>query len=130
MTLTGIFKSILLVVVSILIWSTPITFLQTVGYTIAIAGLTYYSLGYDQLASIGASVVGWTSEFFSTSGGGGHAMRSKRIIVVGLSSLVAMIVVLELTMSERGRMLLGGSSWQGGRRFSPHHGHHANNGSH
>ncbi|EHK41721.1 hypothetical protein TRIATDRAFT_84499 [Trichoderma atroviride IMI 206040] len=130
MTLTGIFKSILLVVVSILIWSTPITFLQAVGYAIALAGLTYYSLGYDQLASIGASVVGWTSEFFSTSGGRGHAMRSKRIIVVGLSSLVAMIVVLELTLSERGRRLLGGSSWHGGRRFSPNHGHHANNGSH
>lgn len=130
MTLTGIFKSILLVVVSVLIWSTPITFLQTVGYTIALAGLTYYSLGYDQLASMGAAVVGWINEFFSTRGSGGHVMRSKRIIVVGLSSLVAMIVVLELTMSERGRRLLGGSSWQGGHRFSPNHGHYANNGSH
>ncbi|KAL7974702.1 TPT domain-containing protein [Trichoderma sp. SZMC 28014] len=130
MTLTGIFKSILLVVVSILIWSTPITFLQTVGYTIALAGLTYYSVGYDQLASMGAGAVSWINEFFSTRASGGHVMRSKRIIVVALSSLVAMIVVLELTMSERGRRLLGGPSWQGGHRFSPKHGHHANNGSH
>jgi hypothetical protein len=129
MTLTGIFKSILLVVVSVLIWSTPITFLQAIGYTIALAGLTYYSLGYDQLASIGASVAAWTSEFLSTSGGG-HVFRSKRIIVVGLSSLVAMIVVLELTMSERGRRILGGSPWHGGRRFSPGHGHHANHSTH
>ncbi|KAL7925532.1 triose-phosphate transporter family domain-containing protein [Trichoderma austrokoningii] len=129
MTLTGIFKSILLVVVSVLIWSTPITFLQTVGYTIALAGLTYYSLGYDQLASIGASAASFTSEFFSTRGGGGHALRSKRIIVVGLSSLVAMIVVLELTMSERGRRLLGGASWHEGHRFRPNHGHNASSGS-
>ncbi|KAF3077323.1 triose-phosphate transporter family domain-containing protein [Trichoderma afarasin] len=110
MTLTGIFKSILLVVASVLIWSTQITFLQTVGYTIALAGLTYYSLGYDQLVSLGTATLAWTSEFFAANGG---AMRSKRLIVVGISSFVAVIVVLELTMSERGRRMLAGPSWHG-----------------
>ncbi|KAK4082995.1 uncharacterized protein Triagg1_1885 [Trichoderma aggressivum f. europaeum] len=110
MTLTGIFKSILLVVASVLIWSTQITFLQTVGYTIALAGLTYYSLGYDQLVSLGTATLAWTSEFFASNG---SAMRSKRLIVVGVSSLVAVIVVLELTMSERGRRMLAGPSWHG-----------------
>ncbi|QYS94880.1 TPT domain-containing protein [Trichoderma simmonsii] len=110
MTLTGIFKSILLVVASVLIWSTQITFLQTVGYTIALGGLTYYSLGYDQLVSLGTATLAWTSEFFAANGG---AMRSKRLIVVGISSFVAVIVVLELTMSERGRRMLAGPSWHG-----------------
>ncbi|KAL6701025.1 triose-phosphate transporter family domain-containing protein [Trichoderma pleuroticola] len=110
MTLTGIFKSILLVVASVLIWSTQITFLQTVGYTIALAGLTYYSLGYDQLVNLGTATLAWTSEFFASNGG---AMRSKRLIVVGISSFVAVIVVLELTMSERGRRMLAGPSWHG-----------------
>ncbi|KAL7957365.1 triose-phosphate transporter family domain-containing protein [Trichoderma compactum] len=110
MTLTGIFKSILLVVASILIWSTQITFLQTVGYTIALAGLTYYSLGYDQLVSLGTAALVWTSEFFASNG---SAMRSKRLIVVWISSFVAVIVVLELTMSERGRRMLAGPSWHG-----------------
>jgi hypothetical protein len=110
MTLTGIFKSILLVVVSVLIWSTQISFLQTLGYAIALAGLTYYSLGYDQLASLGTSTVAFVNEFIA-SNGGGNMLRSKRFIVVGISSLVAMIVVLELTMSERGRRILAGPSW-------------------
>ncbi|UKZ46352.1 hypothetical protein TrVGV298_000553 [Trichoderma virens] len=112
MTLTGIFKSILLVVASVLIWSTQITFLQTVGYTIALGGLTYYSLGYDQIVSLGTTTLAWINEFFSSNGGSG-AMRSKRLIVVGLSSLVAVIVVLELTLSERGRRMLATPSWQG-----------------
>ncbi|KAL7790869.1 triose-phosphate transporter family domain-containing protein [Trichoderma ceciliae] len=112
MTLTGIFKSILLVVVSVLIWSTQISLLQTVGYAIALAGLTYYSLGYDQLASLGTAALTWINEFISWNGGG-NMMRSKRLIVVAFSSLVAVIVVLELTMSEKGRRILAGSSWQG-----------------
>ncbi|KAL7915203.1 triose-phosphate transporter family domain-containing protein [Trichoderma velutinum] len=110
MTLTGIFKSILLVVASVLIWSTHISFLQTVGYTIALGGLTYYSLGYDQLVSLGTATLAWTSDFLSSNGG---AMRSKRLIIVGVSSFVAVIVVLELTMSERGRRMLAGPSWHG-----------------
>ncbi|KAL7945622.1 triose-phosphate transporter family domain-containing protein [Trichoderma barbatum] len=114
MTLTGIFKSILLVVASIIIWSTQITFLQTVGYTIALGGLIYYSLGYDQLASLGMATLAWINEFLSSNGGGG-GMMSKKLIVVGLSSLVAIIVVLELTLSERGRTMLSSPSWQGGQ---------------
>ncbi|UKZ72933.1 hypothetical protein TrVFT333_000570 [Trichoderma virens FT-333] len=72
MTLTGIFKSILLVVASVLIWSTQITFLQTVGYTIALGGLTYYSLGYDQIVSLGTTTLAWINEFFSSTGGSGE----------------------------------------------------------
>lgn len=44
MNLSGILKSILLVGASIVIWATPITFTQVVGYAIALAGMFYYSL--------------------------------------------------------------------------------------
>lgn len=44
MNLTGILKSIILVAASLLIWATPITFTQVLGYGIALAGMFYYSL--------------------------------------------------------------------------------------
>lgn len=44
MNLTGILKSVLLVLMAILIWSTPITFIQAVGYSIALVGLLLYAL--------------------------------------------------------------------------------------
>lgn len=47
MNLTGILKSLLLVVVSIIIWHTHITLLQGVGYGIALAGMFYYALPKD-----------------------------------------------------------------------------------
>ncbi|KAG8422205.1 hypothetical protein J3459_010613 [Metarhizium acridum] len=61
MTLTGIFKNILLILVSIVIWHTKISFMQTIGYAIALAGLTYYSLGYEQLSKLFQSSAAWAS---------------------------------------------------------------------
>lgn len=49
MNLTGILKSVLLVFAAILIWGTPITFLQAVGYAIALIGLLLYALPDDTL---------------------------------------------------------------------------------
>jgi hypothetical protein len=53
MTLTGILKNILLVIISVMIWHTAITPLQFLGYSVALAGLLYYSLGKDQLVALG-----------------------------------------------------------------------------
>lgn len=47
MNLTGILKSVLLVLMAILIWSTPITFIQAVGYCIALVGLVLYAVPDD-----------------------------------------------------------------------------------
>ncbi|KAK3685980.1 triose-phosphate transporter family-domain-containing protein [Podospora appendiculata] len=52
MTLTGILKNILLVIVAVLIWHTSITSLQLLGYAIALAGLVYYSVGWDQIVAV------------------------------------------------------------------------------
>ncbi|KAF4120563.1 hypothetical protein GMORB2_3001 [Geosmithia morbida] len=62
MTLTGILKSILLVITSVLIWSTPISPLQCFGYSTALVGLVYYSLGHDQLVSLFHSIFTWILE--------------------------------------------------------------------
>ncbi|KAK9781907.1 hypothetical protein SCAR479_01778 [Seiridium cardinale] len=45
MNLTGILKSILLVVASMVIWNTPMTLLQAVGYLVTLVALFYYSMG-------------------------------------------------------------------------------------
>lgn len=44
LTLTGIFKSILLVVAGVLAWGSPITPLQLFGYSLALVGLFFYSV--------------------------------------------------------------------------------------
>jgi hypothetical protein len=55
MTLTGILKQVLLVMVSVMISHTHIALLQFVGYSIALAGLVYYSLGWDQIVTLSSS---------------------------------------------------------------------------
>jgi hypothetical protein len=56
MTLTGILKNILLVIASVMIWNTTITALQFFGYGLALAGLVYYSLGWEQIVVLTSSV--------------------------------------------------------------------------
>lgn len=85
MTLTGIFKNILLILVSILIWNTKITFMQTVGYAIALAGLTYYSLGYDQIVKLARTSATWTASIWSSTSAHGRSSASlttRRYILV------------------------------------------------
>jgi hypothetical protein len=48
LTLSGVLKDILLVVLSVIIWSTPVSALQMFGYAIALGGLIYYKIGGDQ----------------------------------------------------------------------------------
>jgi hypothetical protein len=59
MTLCGVLKNILLVLASVLLWGTVIMRIQALGYTIAVAGLIYYSVGYDGILAFYAS----TSKF-------------------------------------------------------------------
>lgn len=50
MALTGIFKNILLIAASVMIWNTKITVIQGVGYSIALAGLVYHCIGGHRVA--------------------------------------------------------------------------------
>ncbi|KAJ4170626.1 hypothetical protein NW754_006762 [Fusarium falciforme] len=49
LTLCGVLKDILLVVASMIIWGTQVTGLQFFGYSIALGGMVYYKLGYEQI---------------------------------------------------------------------------------
>ncbi|KAK2001931.1 triose-phosphate transporter [Colletotrichum falcatum] len=53
MTLAGILKNIFLIFASIIIWHTNIAFMQFSGYSIALLGLVIYSVGWEQLKSLG-----------------------------------------------------------------------------
>lgn len=49
LTLCGVLKDIILVVASMIIWGTEVTPLQSFGYSIALIGMIYYKLGYEQI---------------------------------------------------------------------------------
>ncbi|CAF3487538.1 unnamed protein product [Fusarium graminearum] len=49
LTLCGVLKDILLVGASMMIWGTQVSPLQFFGYSIALGGMVYYKLGYEQL---------------------------------------------------------------------------------
>ena len=46
--MSGVFKDILLVVASMVIFGDPVTLQQYFGYSIALAGLVYYKLGAEK----------------------------------------------------------------------------------
>jgi drug/metabolite transporter (DMT)-like permease len=49
LTLCGVLKDIMLVAASMMIWGTQVTAIQFFGYSIALGGMVYYKLGYEQL---------------------------------------------------------------------------------
>jgi drug/metabolite transporter (DMT)-like permease len=49
LTLCGVLKDILLVGASMMIWGTQVSPLQFFGYSIALGGMVYYKLGYEQI---------------------------------------------------------------------------------
>ncbi|KAH7320118.1 triose-phosphate transporter family-domain-containing protein [Stachybotrys elegans] len=49
LTLCGVLKDIMLVAASMMIWGTAVSGLQFFGYSIALGGMVYYKLGYEQL---------------------------------------------------------------------------------
>ncbi|GJD01923.1 triose-phosphate transporter [Colletotrichum higginsianum] len=49
LTLCGVLKDVMLVVASMMIWGTQVSGLQFFGYSIALGGMVYYKLGYEQI---------------------------------------------------------------------------------
>ncbi|TLD25637.1 hypothetical protein PspLS_06017 [Pyricularia sp. CBS 133598] len=55
LTICGVLKDVLLVAASVIIWpDKPVTGLQLFGYSIALAGMVHYKLGYDALKGYAA----------------------------------------------------------------------------
>lgn len=101
MTLTGILKNILLVVAAVMMWHTPITALQGFGYTIALAGLLYYSLGWDQIVAILTTAGLYTKGVWEQVTGTGTGEDAtgrlpsavRRALVTGLTALIIVVLV-------------------------------------
>lgn len=97
MTLTGIFKNILLIIVSIIIWRTKISLLQGFGYSIALAGLTYYSVGYDQLARAGSIALAWSAGALGPATSGGRsasALNTRRLFLVAGFAISGLFIII------------------------------------
>ncbi|KAM0348002.1 hypothetical protein ACHAPU_004505 [Fusarium lateritium] len=90
MTLSGILKSILLVVVSVVIWSTHISLLQTLGYAIALMGLVLYSVGYEQLLNTWEEAVAWGTGTLNREGEMSPALR--KVIMIGCLGFITVII--------------------------------------
>ncbi|QPC79446.1 hypothetical protein HYE68_010198 [Fusarium pseudograminearum] len=90
MTLSGILKSILLVAASVVIWSTHISLLQTLGYSIALMGLVLYSVGYEQLLDAWDGLVAWGT---GVNREGEMSSALRKAIMVGCLGFITVIIV-------------------------------------
>ncbi|KAJ4306504.1 hypothetical protein N0V88_001307 [Collariella sp. IMI 366227] len=101
MTLTGILKNILLVIISVLIWHTTISWLQFLGYAIALSGLVYYSIGWDQIVALSQAVYvyakgGYESISGTPSTGGDDQQQGRlpaavrRALIMGVAAIVVL----------------------------------------
>ena len=86
LTLSGVLKDILLVVLSVIIWSTPVTALQMFGYTIALGGLIYYKLGGEQAQAAYMKLAGDENSTF-------NRFRRSLWAKVGAGVLVVFVVL-------------------------------------
>jgi hypothetical protein len=87
LTLCGVLKDILLVGFSIIVWGTPISGLQTFGYSIAIIGMLYYKLGQKELKPYIAEASRRWSEF----GANRPALRKLLIVGVFITAVVLLL---------------------------------------
>ncbi|ATY65755.1 DUF250 domain membrane protein [Cordyceps militaris CM01] len=78
LTLCGVLKDIMLVAASMMIWGTPVTPLQFFGYSIALGGMVYYKLGYDQIKGY----AGEASRHWAEFGARKPILRKLSIIVM------------------------------------------------
>ncbi|KAL2157207.1 hypothetical protein VTH06DRAFT_6343 [Thermothelomyces fergusii] len=92
MTLTGILKNILLVIISVAIWHTTISWLQFFGYAVALAGLLYYSVGGDQIALLCQAAWAFAKGGADDQQGGGLSPAVRRTLIVAFAALVAVFL--------------------------------------
>jgi drug/metabolite transporter (DMT)-like permease len=62
MSLSGIFKNILLVICSVLIWHVTITPIQLLGYSITLCALVYYAFGQERIYEAYLALIHWSSD--------------------------------------------------------------------
>ena len=87
LTLSGVLKDILLVGLSILIWGTTITFLQIIGYSIALGGLVYYKLGGEQAKNMYQRLMDSETSPFKTPG-------SNRALFARIGGAISLLLLM------------------------------------
>lgn len=101
LTLTGILKAILLVAISVVIWRTPISMLQALGYGIALLGSPTYSLGYDNIVKIFSNLSAAANSYGAVPGspnGVRGGLLTKRYVVLG-TAVIGFLFVIALLFS-------------------------------
>jgi hypothetical protein len=107
MTLCGVGKNILLVVASVLIWGTIITGLQVFGYTIALAGLVYYGVGYEGIQTYYSTTqqLAWKIWEGEPEKEGASTPRStmlRKAVIVSFFALIVILLMAGIAMQNRG----------------------------
>lgn len=98
LTLSGILKNILLIVVAVLFYAERVTFMQFIGYSIALAALTYYSLGWDVIKSRSAAAADWGRSLWSPSGIEGSRLSPavRRGLILGAVMFLLVLATVAL----------------------------------
>lgn len=95
LTLAGILKAIALVSFSVLFRAEVITPLQAAGYAVALFGLVYYSLGWEQMKGLASSAGAWVAESMDDS-------RCRPLVRRVVAGVVVVLVVLMMVVGLRG----------------------------
>ncbi|KAI5865485.1 TPT-domain-containing protein [Durotheca rogersii] len=95
LVLTGIFKNILLVVVAVVIWGTPVTPLQMLGYGIALFGLLLYQSGWQDINQSLRAGITWAGGFSR------FKLLAQKPLLVVASLLIALLLVYVWSMREQ-----------------------------
>ncbi|PNY27038.1 sugar phosphate/phosphate translocator [Tolypocladium capitatum] len=94
MALTGIFKNIILIAASVIIWNTQITAMQFAGYTIALTGLTYHWLGNEQLAKGYFAAASWAASVWDATPAAFSMSARRRVMLVAAVGLSGLCILL------------------------------------
>ena len=87
LTICGVFKDLLLVASSMIIWQTEVSPLQFFGYSIALAGIVHYKLGTDTLKGYAAEAGRSWAEF-----GAQKPVRRQIVIMASVFSLLVVVL--------------------------------------
>jgi drug/metabolite transporter (DMT)-like permease len=93
-TLTGIFKNILLIICSVILWGTQISPIQIVGYSMGLVGLVYYSFGYDKLAAGASATATWVASLLSSSEKSRISPRVRVALLVASVCLLSTVIAV------------------------------------
>jgi len=102
MSLSGIFKSLLLIGCSVIIWHTILTPVQLLGYTITLLALIYYSLGREKLLEGYHAVNNWAFQDWSLSlkgklgTGTGISPQAEMVLWIGYAVFCICVVTFAL----------------------------------